>query len=78
MRSPCRPLPALVLALPLMVAGPALAGVFKCKGPDGTTIFQDSECGPASQSLQAPKAGTGREANTCASSSNSTGACGRS
>ena len=59
MRSPCRPLPALVLALPLMVAGPALAGVFKCKGPDGTTIFQDSECGPASQSLQAPKAGTG-------------------
>jgi hypothetical protein len=58
MRSPCRPLPALVLALPLMVAGPALAGVFKCKGPDGTTIFQDSECGPGSQSLKAPNAGS--------------------
>ena len=58
MRSPCRPLPVLVLALPLMVAGPALAGVFKCKGPDGTTIFQDSECGPGSQSLKAPNAGS--------------------
>lgn len=59
MRSPCRPLPALVLALPLMIAGPALAGVFKCKTPDGATIFQDSECGPASQSLKAPSAGNG-------------------
>lgn len=63
MRNPCRPLPALTLALtlvvPLTLGGPALAGVFKCKGPDGTTIFQDSECGPGSQSLQTPKANTG-------------------
>lgn len=59
MRSRFRPVPVLILAIPLMIAGPALAGVFKCKAPDGSTIFQDSECGPASQSPQAPKAGTG-------------------
>lgn len=57
MRSLFRPVPALVLALQLVLGGPAIAGVFKCKGPDGTTVFQDSECGPGSQPLQAPKAG---------------------
>ena len=57
MRSPFCPVPALVLAIPLMLGGPALAAVFKCKAPDGATIFQDSECGPGSQPLQAPKAG---------------------
>ncbi|MDQ7745385.1 hypothetical protein [Hydrogenophaga pseudoflava] len=59
MRSPCRLVPALIVALPLALTGPAFAGVFKCKGPEGTTIFQDSECGPASQSLQTPKGGSG-------------------
>lgn len=57
MRSLFRPVPVLVLALQLVLGGPAIAGVFKCKGPDGTTVFQDSECGPGSQPLQAPKAG---------------------
>lgn len=59
MRTLLRPAPALILALPLMLAGPALAGVFKCKGPGGAPVFQDSECGPGSQPLQAPKAGSG-------------------
>lgn len=57
MRSSFHPVPVLVLALQLVLGGPAIAGVFKCKGPDGTTVFQDSECGPGSQPLQAPKAG---------------------
>ncbi|MGM9428268.1 DUF4124 domain-containing protein [Hydrogenophaga sp. MI9] len=48
-----RPLAALALAV--MLCGSAHAGVFKCKGPTGATVFQDSECGPGSQSLVAPK-----------------------
>ena len=52
-----RPLAALALAA--MLCGTAQAGVYKCKGPTGATVFQDSECGPGSQSLAAPKADTG-------------------
>lgn len=48
-----------VLACTGAMAGAASAGVFKCKGPDGTVIFQDSACGPNSQSLQQVKADTG-------------------
>ena len=59
MRSPFCPVPALVLAIPLMLGGPALAAVFKCKAPDGATIFQDSECAPGSQSLQPAKSSAG-------------------
>ncbi len=33
-----------VLACTGAMAGAASAGVFKCKGPDGTLIFQDSAC----------------------------------
>lgn len=57
MRSSFHPVPVLVLVVQLLFGGPAIAGVFKCKGPDGTTVFQDSECGPGSQPLHAPKAG---------------------
>ena len=48
-----RPLTA--LAVVILVCGTAHAGVYKCKGPTGATVFQDSECGPGSQSLAAPK-----------------------
>ena len=48
-----------VLALSSTLGATASAGVFKCKGPNGALIFQDSECGPGSQSLQSPKSGTG-------------------
>lgn len=47
--------PLMVLALALMACGTAQAGVYKCKGPTGATVFQDSECGPGSQSLAAPR-----------------------
>lgn len=43
----------------VLVGGAAQAGVYKCKGPTGATVFQDSECGPGSQSLAAPKEETG-------------------
>lgn len=49
----------LIIALSCVLGGTASADVYKCKGPDGATIFQDSECGPGSQSLQVPKASTG-------------------
>lgn len=49
----------MAIVLSCALVGTASAGVYKCKAPDGTTIFQDSECGPGSQSLQAPKASTG-------------------
>ncbi|OOG79106.1 hypothetical protein B0E41_25080 [Hydrogenophaga sp. A37] len=45
------------------MAGAAFAGVFKCKGPDGTVIFQDSACGPNTQSLQPAKADVGPAVN---------------
>ena len=48
-----------VLACTAAMAGAASAGVFKCKGPDGVLIFQDSACGPATQSLQPAKADHG-------------------
>lgn len=48
-----------VLACTGAMVGVASAGVFKCKGPDGTLIFQDSACGPNTQSLQPTKADTG-------------------
>lgn len=48
-----------VFALALLVSGVAQAGVYKCKGPNGTTVFQDSECGPGTQALAAPKVDTG-------------------
>jgi len=48
-----------VLACTAGLAGAASAGVFKCKGPNGVLIFQDSACGPASQSLQPDKADNG-------------------
>jgi hypothetical protein len=49
----------LALVLALLCTGAAHAGVFKCKGPNGTTLFQDSECGPGAQTLAAPKADSG-------------------
>ena len=52
-----RPLTALALAV--LVCGSAQGGVYKCKSPTGATVFQDSECGPGSQALAAPKAETG-------------------
>jgi hypothetical protein len=48
-----------VLACTAAMAGAASAGVFKCKGPNGVLIFQDSACGPATQSLQPVKADNG-------------------
>jgi hypothetical protein len=47
------------VVLALLIAGTAHAGVYKCKGPDGRTVFQDSECGPGTQAIAAPKADTG-------------------
>jgi hypothetical protein len=52
-----------VLACTGAMAGTASAGVFKCKGPDGTLIFQDSACGPNTQSLQPAKADAGPAVN---------------
>lgn len=47
------------LAVVLLAAGAAQAGVYKCKGPNGATVFQDSECGPGTQSLATPKVDAG-------------------
>ena len=55
----CVPVRKLVLSLALVLSSVAHAGVYKCKGADGATVFQDSECGPGAQSLAAPKADTG-------------------
>lgn len=45
-----------LLALACTVSAPASARVFKCKGPDGTIVFQDSECAAGSQSMQSATA----------------------
>lgn len=50
---------SLVLALACSVSGPASARVFKCKGPDGAIVFQDSECAPGSQSMQPATSSSG-------------------
>lgn len=49
----------LTLAVALLFAGAAQAGVYKCQGPNGATVFQDSECGPGTQALAAPKPDAG-------------------
>lgn len=51
--------PVLALALVVAACGTAQAGVYKCKGPAGDTVFQDSECAPGSQPLAAPKTDSG-------------------
>lgn len=58
-RNPSVSLRLALLALALLVSGTVQAGVYKCKGPNGTTVFQDSECGPGTQALAAPKVDTG-------------------
>lgn len=48
-----------VLACAAAMAGTASAGVFKCKGPNGVLIFQDSACSPTTPSQQPAKADHG-------------------
>lgn len=47
------------LALTCAVSGAAHAGVFRCKAPDGKTVFQDSACLPSAETVQKPKPDTG-------------------
>lgn len=47
----------------LWMTGAAHAAVFKCKGADGTLVFQDSPCGPSTQPLQPAAASDGPAVN---------------
>ncbi len=49
---------AMVLALILTLSGGASANVFRCKLPNGTTVFQDVECKPEAEALRPPKTDT--------------------
>jgi hypothetical protein len=47
------------LALVCLASGAAHAGVFRCKAPDGTTVFQDSACLGSAETVQKPKVDAG-------------------
>jgi hypothetical protein len=47
------------VALLCAVSGAAHAGVFRCKAPDGTTVFQDSACVAGAETVQKPNADAG-------------------
>ena len=47
----------------LSMTGAAHAAVFKCKGADGSLVFQDSPCGPSTQALQPAAASDGPPVN---------------
>ena len=47
------------LALACAFSGAAHAGVFRCKAPGGTTVFQDSPCLANTETVQNPKAESG-------------------
>lgn len=46
-------------ALLCVFSGAAHAGVFRCKAPDGTTVFQDSACVAGAETVQKPRTDAG-------------------